>query len=163
MNAFCYAVTWGLSKWGIKMTSSTSLNIPSTFFTGGDQPVNHSHWITEQRQSEISRLQSIWQINSRTQYNCDHIRANCISHRMENHKISLMDFLILSSRNEEFWVGSRRRKINRAIQSHVFEILQCIWESEKLSVLDPLSWTLQEGERKKKEKERVVNSWFGGY
>ncbi len=100
MDAFCYAVTWGLSKWGFKMTSFTSLSIASTSSIGGETGLSIIPTESQSRDNlNISRLQSIWQINSRTQYNCDHIRANCISHRMENHKISLMDLLIPSSRN----------------------------------------------------------------
>lgn len=46
MDAFCYAVTWGLSKWGFKMTSFTSLSIASTSSIGGrpdcqSYPLNH--------------------------------------------------------------------------------------------------------------------------
>lgn len=110
------------------MTSPASHSIPSTVLIGvgwGGWPVNHPFWKTEQRQSEISRLQSICQINSRTQYNCDHIRANCISHHMENHKISLMDFY--TEQQERRILGREFKTKKKKAQNEQGEIKSCFW------------------------------------
>lgn len=91
-GVFCHAVTRKLSKWRFKITSSCSLSIPSTSSVGGTpacQSSHHetSHGITQRRRLEISRLWSMWQNNSKAQYDCDHIRGNCVNDRMERHKI----------------------------------------------------------------------------